>query len=103
MPKLIRDNIPAIITSQGRKPVIRVLSEGEFTTALYDKLNEEVKELIETKTREEKINELADLQELMKTIASHEHISEKEIEVKRLAKKKSNGGFETRILLEGIE
>jgi predicted house-cleaning noncanonical NTP pyrophosphatase (MazG superfamily) len=42
--KLVRDRIPKIIQSEGRRPVTRVLDEGSYRQALLAKLIEEAQE-----------------------------------------------------------
>ena len=55
--KLIRDKIPEIIKSSGEEPIIRVLEDTEYKEELLRKLYEEYNEVIETKTREENLEE----------------------------------------------
>ena len=55
--KLIRDKIPEIIKSSGKEPIIRVLEDTEYKEELLRKLYEEYNEVIETKTREENLEE----------------------------------------------
>ena len=42
--KLVRDRIPAIIESNGQIPRVRIRSDEEYTVALEQKLDEEVRE-----------------------------------------------------------
>lgn len=42
--KLVRDRIPEIIKSEGRRPVARVLDEASYRQALLAKLIEEAEE-----------------------------------------------------------
>lgn len=42
--KLVRDKIPELIESDGKKCVTHILSEKEYITALETKLDEEVAE-----------------------------------------------------------
>jgi hypothetical protein len=42
--KLVRDRIPEIIQSEGRRPVTRVLDEARYRQALLAKLIEEARE-----------------------------------------------------------
>lgn len=48
--KLVRDNIPAIIEKNGETCVTRKLTDKEYETALAEKLQEEVAELLEAYT-----------------------------------------------------
>lgn len=52
--KLVRDNIPAIIEKNGETCVTRKLTDKEYETALAEKLQEEVKELLEAYTAKER-------------------------------------------------
>lgn len=42
--KLVRDKIPKIILTDGKKPIIRVLGTEEYLEELDKKLNEEIAE-----------------------------------------------------------
>lgn len=99
--KLVRDGIPEIIKENGGEPVCHVLSDREFEEALNNKLFEEAKEVVEA-TGRERIEELADIYELIRTIAElHDSSMEN---VARLAnkKKKERGAFEEKIFLERV-
>lgn len=52
--KLVRDNIPAIIEKNGETCVTRKLTDKEYETALAEKLQEEVAELLEAYTAKER-------------------------------------------------
>ena len=98
--KLVRDNIPNIILDDNELPITRILSLDEFKTELYKKLNEECKEVLNSKTKKETIEELADILEVIKSIAKlNGEGLEKIINIaneKRLKK----GGFDKKIYLE---
>ena len=49
--KLVRDNIPNIISNDNEIPITRILSDDEFKTELYKKLSEECKEVLNSKTK----------------------------------------------------
>lgn len=51
--KLVRDKIPQIIMEDGKKPIIRTLSQEEYLKELDIKLNEEVAEYQADKSIEE--------------------------------------------------
>lgn len=94
--KLVRDNIPAIIKGQGKKPVTeKIKNEKEFEEYLGKKLIEESKEYNETK----QLEELLDVMEVLYSILHHKEIDLSDFEKKRLLKKKERGGFSERILL----
>ncbi len=70
--KLVRDKIPNIIKEQGETPVIRILDEIEYKNGLEKKLYEEYKEVIES-TGDDRIEELADMLEVIRALASLEN------------------------------
>lgn len=101
--KLVRDKIPEIIKNKGEIPITRILDDKEYKKELENKLYEEYKEVIETTTKEERIEELADVLELVKALA---HIEGKTLDdIIKLAKDKceKRGGFNEKIYLEKVE
>lgn len=101
--KLIRDRIPEFIESLGKKPVIHVLEENEFKKKLKEKFLEEAKEVFESKTKEELLNELCDIEELVIAAMKAFSISKEELEEKILLKRKERGSFEKKLFLEYVE
>ena len=49
--KLVRDNIPYIISSNGEESVTRVLEDEEYKKKLYKKLLEEANEVVSSKIK----------------------------------------------------
>ena len=99
--KLVRNGIPNIIKENGGEPICRVLSDKEFEESLNKKLFEEVQEVVEASGRE-RLEELADIYELIRTIAElHDSSMEN---VARLAnkKKKERGAFDEKIVYEKV-
>jgi len=96
--KLIRDNIPEIIAAQGKTPIIRALSDGEYLNALNDKLREEVSEYLEDCC----LAELCDILEVAFAIAGAKGYTGKDIEDCRRAKNLKNGAFEKKLFLEKV-
>lgn len=96
--KLIRDKIPQVIEASGDKYEVRVMKKREFERELKKKLVEEAKELIEVK-RKDLLNEIADVLELLKSIAEHYKIDFKLVEEKQVKKRKERGGFKKRLFL----
>ena len=93
--KLVRDKIPSIIEVSGKTAVTdRILPEN-MQAALDQKLQEEVKEYLESHS----VEEMADLLEVLHGIAFHAGIDWSQIEAERLRKKEERGGFEKRIRL----
>ena len=68
--KLVRDNIPDIIRSDNEKPVTRILTDAEYERELYRKLAEECKEVYRAEDNDEACKELADVLEVIRTIAN---------------------------------
>ena len=97
--KLVRDNIPEIITKNNQKPSTHIASEEEFRQALKNKLYEEVNEFIETPN----LGEMADVLEVMYTICDFKEDDIKELEIFRQEKLKKNGSFSKRIILEKVD
>lgn len=99
--KLVRDNIPEIIKSNGEIPITRVLSLEEYNKELEKKLLEEYNEVIEA-SGIEKLEELADMLEVINALAN---LNGKSIEdIIEIAKDKSikRGAFKDKIYLEKV-
>jgi len=101
--KLIRDNVPQIIIDSGRMPITRELYETEFLFEAKQKLVEEANEVLDAKSHEELIEELADVLEVVYTIAAVENITKEEIENTRVLKNKNKGMFKKRIFLDSVK
>ncbi|MGL5693519.1 MAG: phosphoribosyl-ATP pyrophosphohydrolase, partial [Peptostreptococcaceae bacterium] len=86
--KLVRDRIPQIIESSGKKCEVEVVSDEVALEYLYKKLGEEVEELLEDRNLEE----IADVMEVLFSIACKIGYSEKDVLDKRNEKKNSRGG-----------
>lgn len=100
--KLIRDQIPEINQKDNKTCVVEVLDEQRFVLELKRKLIEESKELLESIRREDIINELADIQEIIDTIKDSHAISSSEVREKQHKKAQANGRFEKRLLLVSV-
>ncbi len=99
--KLVRDKIPEIIEGKNETPVTRILNDDEYKLELEKKLYEEYKEVIES-SGEDRLFELADMIEVIKSLAL---LSGKILEdIIELANGKRNkrGGFEKKIFLEKV-
>lgn len=100
--KLVRDKIPQIIENNNEHPVIRILSESEYLKELCKKLFEESSEVENSKDSKEMLEELADVLEIIKSIAILQNSSlEGIIEIAR-EKEEKRGGFSKRIFLEKV-
>ena len=96
--KLVRDRIPEIIEASGKRCVCSILSEEDYVTKLDEKLNEELAEYQESKSMEE----LADLLEVIRAVATARGSSIEEVEAIRRDKAAKRGGFEKKILLTEV-
>ena len=100
--KLVRDNIPEIIKcNNDGEAVIKILSDEEYKKALEDKLYEEYQEVLES-SGEDRVEELADMLEIMISLAKLEKSNlEKIIEIAK-KKKAKRGGFDKKLYLEKV-
>lgn len=96
--KLIRDKIPQFIEANGEPYEVKVMEEEEFEKELKRKLVEEAKELTTTEN-DDLVNEMADVLELLKSIANYYKIDFKLVEEKQVKKKEERGGFEKKLFL----
>ena len=94
--KLVRDNIPNIISENGEKPITRVLTDEEYIRELNLKIEEEVKEYL----LDFSVEELADIEEVIRAILDYKNVSYEEFENVRLNKVNKRGAFKEKIFLE---
>ena len=85
--KLVRDNIPEIMISNGAEPVTRILSEEEYLNELNKKILEEVNEYLESGS----IEELADVEEVLRAILNLKYF------VRKFRKNSNRKSFKKRI------
>ncbi|MBU8919124.1 nucleoside triphosphate pyrophosphohydrolase [Bacillus sp. FJAT-29953] len=101
--KLVRDKIPEVIKSTGKKCSFKVLNEDEYIKALQKKSYEELDEYVSSETNIEIMEELADLLEIFHSLADYHGISIEQIEEIRKRKLEQRGGFKDRIFLIDVE
>ena len=94
--KLVRDKIPDIITRRGDKPITQILSVDAYRQELRRKLQEEVAEFGESG----KVEELADILEVVYALTATEEVSQFRLEEIRKRKRREKGGFDQRIFLK---
>lgn len=97
--KLVRDLIPEVIEASGNKCRTRVLSDEEYLEMLDAKLDEELAEY----HKDQNIEELADLLELIRAAAIARGYTLEELETARAEKAKKRGGFKKKIFLIDVE
>ena len=100
--KLVRDNIPDIIKQNGEEPITKILSEEDYKKELEKKLLEECKEVLEAKD-EERIEELADLLEVILALGKIEGKTFEDIINVCEQKRVKRGAFEQKIYLEKVK
>jgi len=96
--KLVRDKIPEIIKATGKSFDAHYAEKEELLPLLETKLTEEVSEYLEDKN----LGELADVMEVLFSLAGALGYSEEDLINKRNSKKEERGGFEKGIILERV-
>ncbi len=99
--KLVRDNIPNIIKEKGEEPIIKVLDDETYKKKLEKKLYEEYEEVLEA-SGEERIEELADMLEIVKALARLENKTLDDVIECANIKAEKRGAFEEKIFLEKV-
>lgn len=101
--KLVRDRIPEIINSTGKKSSTKILNEEEYIKELKMKSFEELQEYIDAETSGDAIEELADLLEIIHALAAYHGSSIEDVERVRIQKAEKRGGFKEKIYLIEVE
>jgi predicted house-cleaning noncanonical NTP pyrophosphatase (MazG superfamily) len=96
--KLVRDNIPDIISSKGGVPHINILSNNDYISHLRIKLEEEFKEYI----TDHSVEELADIVEVVYAILDYMNVPIKDFEQIRCRKRAEKGAFAKKIFLQYV-
>lgn len=97
--KLVRDKIPEIIAADnGKTCATRIMEDDEYLETLNIKMQEELKEYLESG----EVEELADLEEVLRAILDVKCVSYEEFEKIRNAKVDERGAFKKKIFLESV-
>ena len=96
--KLVRDRIPEIIMASGKTCSTEFLPEEMYLKLLDAKLDEELAEY----HRDQNIEELADLLEVIRAAAVARGYTVEDLERVRAEKAEKRGGFAKRILLREV-
>ena len=97
--KLVRDKIPEIIKNNGAKAVnTKILSDEEYLISLNTKLEEELKEYLESG----EVEELADLEEVLRAILDAKKVTYDDFETIRKSKVIKRGAFKKKLFLESV-
>lgn len=98
--KLVRDNIPHIIESNGEKTVYHVSSDEEYWNYLLKKDSEELEEVRQAQSKEEMKEELGDKLEIIRAMANFCGFTLEDIIEEANLKRETKGSFEKRLILE---
>ncbi len=97
--KLVRDKIPEIIQSKGDVPHTHIASDEEVAIKLKEKLQEEVNEFL----KDDNVEELADILEVLYAFCDFKKIDHTELERTRQKKAEERGAFLNKIILDETE
>ena len=101
--KLIRSKIPLRMKSEGITINSNSLSRSDYLIALKKKIVEEAYEVYHASSKDNLKTELADIIEVIHTIAQANQISLEEIEKTRIEKREINGFFSPKNYINYIE
>ena len=96
--KLVRDKIPEIIKKSGKDAVTCILPDKEYAIFLERKLDEEIREYHESKD----IEELADILEIIISLAKIQGYKFSDLYDIRTQKSEEKGGFSNKIFLISV-
>jgi len=96
--KLVRDRIPEIIENEGKSCKTEILSDEEYLKMVDAKLDEELAEY----HKDQNIEELADLMEVIYAAAEARGYTIEQIEEVRIKKREKRGGFKEKIFLKEV-
>lgn len=101
--KLVRDLIPKVIEESGKKYSTRILNDDEYISELKKKSFEELEEYMNTSNKEDALEELADLLEIIHALSEFHGASIEKVEEIRKVKAEKRGGFQDKIFLIEVE
>jgi predicted house-cleaning noncanonical NTP pyrophosphatase (MazG superfamily) len=101
--KLVRDRIPEVIESKGKKFSTKILNNEEYITELKKKIFEELEEYVQTDNDEDAVEELADILEIINAITEFHGYPIEKVEEVRKIKAENRGGFKRKIYLIEVE
>lgn len=96
MKKLVRDKIPDIISDDAQ---FDVLSNDDYRLSLRDKIVEEATEVKSAETRANLVEELGDLEEVIRAILEDASITYEEMDSLRQAKINQKGKFAQKFVM----
>jgi len=96
--KLVRDRIPEIIEKSDKQVVTAILDDTAYKKLLDEKLVEELQEYLDS----DKVEELADLVEVIYALLDLKNVSLADFESLRWKKAQERGAFRKRIFLQEV-
>ena len=103
MSKLVRDEIPEIIKESGKLPIYHRAAPSEVEKLLEEKLGEEIEELLTAYTAESKLEEAADVFEVLLSILAGYGFTYKDLLAKAEAKRNERGSFIKGYILDEVK
>ena len=105
MNKLVRDKSVEILKKRGCVKIEHyALDDNEdFLAALAEKIVEELEEVFDSESREEMIEELADIEEVLVAFKELVEISQAEVDAIRKKKREEKGGYSERVFIEYVD
>lgn len=99
--KLVRDKIVDHLLANSQVPQgVKTLAKEEFITELVKKVLEEANELVNAKDRNELIEEIADVQELLNCLQKVLGLSDADVQELQRKKVIKNGAFEKQLYID---
>lgn len=98
LPKLVRDKIPDIIESAKKECMYYIARNKEYEVFLYEKMQEELNEFIESPS----VEEAADMYEVFLSILKFHKIPLSHVKKYRGVKLEERGGFLKRVILQKV-
>lgn len=99
--KLVRDRVPELIRADGREPIIKTLHGNALLSALQEKLVEEHAEFIAAENTASRLEELADMIELIDALAIQLGATSEDLTRLVRQKRDQRGGFKMGLLYRG--
>ena len=97
--KLVRDQIPENIEAKGESVDAEELDPKELSLALVGKLFEEAEEYLAADSGDAKLDELADLFEIVRALADASNVALDDVMMRADVKRKKRGGFNRGVIL----
>jgi len=101
--KLVRDLIPQVIKSSGKECRTRILGEEEYRRELIIKLREESEEYFAAESSKDSLEELADMLEVIRALATVHGATWEQLDALREKKAEARGGFQDRVYLFDVD